>query len=41
MIDEEVILRWAQGEKPQKWVYIERTGKQVSKGERIIGLWKF
>jgi len=41
MIDESTILGWTNGEAPQKWVYIERTGKKVSKGERIIGLWKF
>ena len=41
MIDENTILEWTKGERPQKWVYIERTGIQVSKGERIIGLWKF
>lgn len=41
MIDEDTILSWTNGEPPTKWVYIERTGPQVSKGERIIGLWKF
>ncbi|MDR1693037.1 MAG: hypothetical protein LBR72_06720 [Oscillospiraceae bacterium] len=41
MIDENTILEWTNGEAPQKWIYIERTGAQVSKGERIIGLWKF
>lgn len=41
MIDENTILGWTKGEAPQKWVYIERTGAKVSKGERIIGLWKF
>ena len=41
MIDEETILSWTEGLKPLKWIYIERTGEKVSKGERIIGLWKF
>ncbi|NCA68135.1 MAG: hypothetical protein EOM87_08755 [Clostridia bacterium] len=41
MIDENTILNWTKGEEPIKWVYIERTGARVSKGERIIGLWKF
>lgn len=41
MIDENTILQWTGGEAPQKWVYIERTGEKVSKGERIIGIWKF
>jgi len=41
MIDENTILNWTKGEAPQKWVYIERTGAKVSKGERIIGLWQF
>lgn len=41
MIDENIILEWTKGEAPQKWVYIERTGAKVSKGERIIGLWTF
>ena len=41
MIDENTILEWTSGESPQKWIYIERTGKEVSKGERIIGAWKF
>ena len=41
MIDENTILEWTRGEAPQKWVYIERTGERVSKGERIIGLWRF
>lgn len=41
MIDENTILGWTNGEKPDKWVYIERTGPQVSKGERIIGIWNF
>ena len=41
MIDENTILEWTNGEAPEKWVYIERTGEKVSKGERIIGLWKF
>ncbi|MDR1465902.1 MAG: hypothetical protein LBJ11_11475 [Oscillospiraceae bacterium] len=41
MIDENTILQWTRGEAPEKWVYIERTGAKVSKGERIIGLWKF
>ncbi|MCL1951346.1 MAG: hypothetical protein FWF60_00815 [Oscillospiraceae bacterium] len=40
-IDESTILGWTNGEAPQRWVYIERTGEQVSKGERIIGLWEF
>jgi len=41
MIDENKILEWTKGEAPQKWAYIARTGEEVSKGERIIGLWKF
>ena len=41
MIDEGTVLEWTNGEAPQKWIYIERTGKRVSKGERIIGLWTF
>ena len=41
MIDENTILQWTNGEAPQKWIYIERTGEQVSKGERIIGVWEF
>jgi len=41
MIDENTILEWTKGEAPLKWIYIERTGQKVSKGERIIGLWKF
>ena len=41
MIDESTILEWTNGEAPQKWIYIERTGAKVSKGERIIGVWKF
>ncbi len=41
MIDEDTILQWTEGEAPQKWIYIERTGESVSKGERIIGLWIF
>jgi len=41
MISESTILSWTNGEAPQKWVYIERTGQKVSKGERIIGLWEF
>jgi len=41
MIDESTILEWTNGEAPVKWVYIERTGAKVSKGERIIGLWSF
>ena len=41
MIDENTILEWTNGESPQKWVYIERTGDKISKGERIIGLWNF
>jgi len=41
MIAEDTILGWTKGERPQRWVYIERTGIKVSKGERIIGLWKF
>lgn len=41
MIDENTILGWTNGEEPIKTVYIERTGAKVSKGERIICLWKF
>ena len=41
MIDEDTILKWTKNEAPQKWVYIERTGAKISKGERIIGLWSF
>jgi len=41
MVDENTILEWTNGEAPQKWVYIERTGERVSKGERIIALWCF
>ena len=41
MIDENTILGWTGGVAPQKWIYIERTGAKVSKGERIIGLWEF
>jgi len=41
MIDEETILSWTKGIQPLKWIYIERTGVQISKGERIIGIWKF
>ena len=41
MIDENTILGWTNGEAPRKWIYMERTGAKVSKGERIIGLWKF
>jgi hypothetical protein len=41
MIDESTILEWTNGERPRRWIYIERTGIKVSKGERIIGVWKF
>lgn len=41
MIDESTILEWTKGEVPQKWIYIERTGAKISKGERIIGVWEF
>lgn len=41
MIDENTILRWASGHSPVKTVYIPRTGERISKGPRIIGLWKF
>ena len=41
MVDEDTILSWTKGEAPQKWVYIERTGAHISKGERIIGMWRF
>jgi len=41
MIDENTILEWANGEAPQKAIYIERTGDRISKGERIICYWEF
>ena len=41
MIDESTILGWTRGEAPKKWIYIERTGEKVSKGERVIGVWEF
>lgn len=41
MIDEDTILQWTKGEAPQQWIYMERTGEKVSKGERIIGIWSF
>lgn len=41
MIDENVIIDWADGEMPEKIIYIERTGERISKGERIICYWKF
>ncbi len=41
MIDEETIIKWANGEVPSKTIYIERTGDRISKGERIICFWDF
>lgn len=41
MIDEKIILEWANGEQPLKIITVERTGDRISKGERIICYWEF
>jgi len=41
MIDEDVILKWAGGERPAKTIYIDRAGEAISKGPRIICYWEF
>ncbi len=39
MIDEDTILQWSRGVRPQKTIYIPRTGDRISKGPRIICMW--
>ena len=41
MIDEDTIIKWSGGLKPQKTVHIPRTGDRISKEPRIICFWQF
>lgn len=41
MIDEEIIEEWSLHQKPEKIIYIPRTGDRLPKGPRIIFFWKY
>ncbi len=40
-IDRDLIIDWAMGIEPTKIIEIKRTGKEFSKGPRLICFWKF